>query len=144
LRIFFDTSVIIAAFVVAHPRHEDSLPWLQKVKEKETGGIISVHSLVEIYSILTTLPLSPRINPVLARDLIKENVLDDFEMVTYSIKDYMDLIETLARGNISGGASYDGLLLAAAGKAKVDKILTLNINDFKRISPQLSDIICEP
>ncbi|MBN2072617.1 MAG: PIN domain-containing protein [Actinobacteria bacterium] len=144
MKIFFDTSVIIAAFVGAHPRHEDSLPWLQKVKKKEVEGVISVHSLIETYSILTTLPLSPRINPVLARDLIKENIINDFKLVTYNIKDCKNLIETLSRRNISGGASYEGLILAAAKKSGVEKILTLNANDFVRIFPELSGIVHEP
>ena len=144
MKIFFDTSVLVAAFVNAHPRHANCLPWLQKVKKKEIEGIISVHSLIEIYSILTKLPLSPRINPALALNLIKENILEDFELVTYDKKDYINLLDELSRGNIAGGASYDGLILNAAKKVTADKILTLNVNDFIRVCPQLVRIISEP
>lgn len=144
MKIFFDTSVLVAAFVNAHPKHANCLPWLQKVKKKEIEGIISVHSLIEIYSILTTLPLSPRINPALALNLIKENILGDFELVTYGKKDYINLLDELSRGNIAGGASYDGLILNAAIKVTADKILTLNVNDFIRVCPQLVRIISEP
>lgn len=144
MKIFFDTSVLVAAFVNAHPKHANCLPWLQKVKKKEIEGIISVHSLIEIYSILTKLPLSPRINPALALNLIKENILEDFELVTYGKKDYINLLDELSRGNIVGGASYDGLILNAAKKVTADKILTLNVNDFIRVCPQLVRIISEP
>ena len=144
MKIFFDTSVLVAAFVNAHPKHANCLPWLQKVKKKEMEGIISVHSLIEIYSILTKLPLSPRINPALALNLIKENILEDFELVTYGKKDYINLLDELSHGNIAGGASYDGLILSAAKKVTADKILTLNINDFIRVCPQLVRIISEP
>lgn len=144
MKIFFDTSVLVAAFVNAHPKHANCLPWLQKVKKKEIEGIISVHSLIEIYSILTKLPLSPRINPALALNLIKENILEDFELVTYGKKDYINLLDELSRGNIAGGASYDGLILNAAKKVTADKILTLNVNDFIRVCPQLVRIISEP
>ena len=144
MKIFFDTSVLVAAFVNAHPRHANCLPWLQKVKKKEIEGIISVHSLIEIYSILTKLPLSPRINPALALNLIKENILEDFELVTYGKKDYINLLNELSSGNIAGGASYDGLILSAAKKVTADKILTLNVNDFIRVCPQLVRIISEP
>lgn len=144
MKIFFDTSVLVAAFVNAHPKHANCLPWLQKVKKKEIEGIISVHSLIEIYSILTKLPLSPRINPALALNLIKENILEDFELVTYGKKDYINLLDELSHGNIAGGASYDGLILSAAKKVTADKILTLNINDFIRVCPQLVRIISEP
>ncbi|MBE3128243.1 MAG: PIN domain-containing protein [Actinobacteria bacterium] len=144
MKIFFDTSVLVAAVVNAHPKHANCLPWLQKVKKKEIEGIISVHSLIEIYSILTKLPLSPRINPALALNLIKENILEDFELVTYGKKDYINLLDELSRGNIAGGASYDGLILNAAKKVTADKILTLNVNDFIRVCPQLVRIISEP
>ena len=144
MKIFFDTSVLVAAFVNAHPRHANCLPWLQKVKKKEIEGIISVHSLIETYSILTKLPLSPRINPALALNLIKENILEDFELVTYGKKDYINLLNELSSGNIAGGASYDGLILSAAKKVTADKILTLNVNDFIRVCPQLVRIISEP
>ena len=144
MKIFFDTSVLVAAFVNAHPKHANCLPWLQKVKKKEIEGIVSVHSLIEIYSILTKLPLSPRINPALALNLIKENVLEDFELVTYGKKDYIKLLEELSQGNIAGGASYDGLILNAAKKVTADKILTLNVNDFIRVCPHLVRIISEP
>ena len=144
MKIFFDTSVLVAAFVNAHPRHANCLPWLQKVKKKEIEGIISVHSLIEIYSILTKLPLSPRINPALALNLIKENILEDFELVTYGKKDYINLLDDLTRGDIAGGASYDGLILSAAKKVTADKILTLNVNDFIRVCPQLVRIVSEP
>ena len=90
----------MAAFVNAHPKHANCLPWLQKVKKKEIESIISVHSLIEIYSILTKLPLSPRINPALALNLIKENILEDFELVTYGKKDYINLLDELSRGNV--------------------------------------------
>ena len=143
MKIFFDTSVLVAAFVNAHPKHANCLPWLQKVKKKEIEGIISVHSLIEIYSILTKLPLSPRINPALALNLIKENILEDFELVTYGKKDYINLLNELSSGNIAGGASYDGLILSAAKKVTADKILTLNVNDFIRVCPQLARIISE-
>lgn len=144
MKVFFDTSVLIAAFVRAHPKHENSLPWLQKARKKEIESIISAHSLLESYSILTTLPLSPKIYPSLAIELIRENVIANFEIIKYSSNDYIKLLDELASGNITGGASYDGLILYAAKQIKVDKILTLNVNDFIRIKPQLVRLISEP
>ncbi len=144
MKVLFDSSVLIAAFLNSHPKHADSLPWLQKVKRKELEGVISVHSLLEVYSVLTSLPLSPKINSPLAFNLIKENILNDFELITYSTKDYIKLLENLSSGNILGGSSYDGLILAAAEKSKADKILTLNVNDFIRVSPQFVRIVQDP
>ena len=144
MKVLFDSSIFVAAFLNSHPGHTDSLPWLQKVKGKELDGVISAHSLVEVYSVLTRLPLSPKISSPLALHLIKENILNDFEIITYTKKDYIKLLENLSNSNITGGASYDGLILIAAEKLKIDKILTLNIDDFIRVSPQFVRIVQEP
>jgi len=45
---------------------------------------------------------------------------------------------------IIGGASYDGLIVYTAKKAKVDKLLTLNSEDFLRVNPTAISIISEP
>jgi predicted nucleic acid-binding protein len=144
LKVFFDTSVLIAAIVRAHPQHKNSLPWLQKVKKKEIKGMISVHSLLELYSILTALPLSPKVYPSLAVNLIKENVISCFEIIKYNTSDYIQLLTELASGDVAGGTSYDGLILYAAKKVEIDKILTLNVNDFIRVVPQLVRLISLP
>ncbi len=33
MKVLFDTSVLMAAFEVSHPRHTACLPWLQQVQE---------------------------------------------------------------------------------------------------------------
>jgi len=144
MKVLFDTNVIIAAFINSHPEHRRSLPWLQKAVKKQIEGLVSVHSLIEIYSVITRLPLSPKISTDLALKLIKENILNSFKLITYSSGDYIDLLTALVKNNISGGASYDGLILWAAKKSKADKIITLNKNDFIRVLPGLVDKIFEP
>lgn len=64
--------------------------------------------------------------------------------VKYNNDDYISLLDELLSNNITGGASYDELILYAARKMKIDRILTLNVNDFIRFSPQLAKIIAEP
>jgi len=54
------------------------------------------------------------------------------------------LLDESSSNNIIDGASYDELILYAARQIKIGRILTLNINDFIRISPQLVKIISEP
>ena len=144
MKVLIDTSVIVAALIDSHPEHKKSVCWLQKAVKRQIQGFISSHSLVETYSVLTSLPLSPRISPGLAVELIKKNLIDNFQVVTYGEKDYTGLLENLAKNNISGGASYDGLILRAAEKIKSDIIITLNVNDFIRTSPALLQKISAP
>ena len=144
MKVFFDTSVLIAAFVNAHPRHNQCFPWILRVKRKEITGIISAHSLLESYSVLTSLPLSPRVSPKLALSIIKENIISVFKIINYTANDYQKLLGDLAVNELSGGSSYDGLLLYAAKKCNADKIITLNLNDFTRAAPQLIKILSLP
>lgn len=144
MKVLFDSSVIIAAIVESHPRHLQSLPWLQKVKKKILEGIISSHSLIEIYSVLTSFPVSPKITPAVAWKLIRENIICGFEIITYGKNDHRSILQSLTENQISGGTSYDGLIVYVVDKVNVDKILTLNRNDFIRVKPEASNIIIEP
>lgn len=133
MKVLFDTNVVVAAFINFHPAHRRSLTWLQRAVKKKIEGLVSVHSLIEIYSVITKLPLSPKISTDLALKLIKENILNSFKLITYSSGDYVDLLANLEKNIISGGAGYDGLIMYAAEKSKADKIITLNVNDFIRV-----------
>ncbi len=144
MRVLFDTSVIVAATIEAHPKHGESLPWLQKVKKGVIEGIISSHTLIELYSVFTSLPVSPRISPATAWQLIRENVIKNFEIITYAETDYKSVLQGLVENQISGGSSYDGLIAYVIDKITADKLLTLNRSDFLRVRPTAADIIVEP
>ncbi|NJO96992.1 MAG: type II toxin-antitoxin system VapC family toxin [Pleurocapsa sp. CRU_1_2] len=70
MKVLFDTSVLVAAFEVSHSRHSVCLPWLQRAQEKEIDGYLSTHTLAELYSVLTRLPVRPPISPPLAQRLV--------------------------------------------------------------------------
>lgn len=144
MRVFFDTSVLVAAMAERHPAHEISLPWLQRVKVGTDTGVISAHTIAELFSVLTTLPVRPCISPVVARHLIQENVLKDFEVITLSGADYADLLAHLASVGIVGGMTYDALILHAATKADADSIETLNERHFRQAYPALVDKLVTP
>jgi len=144
MRVLLDTSVLVAAMVEAHPHHDRALPWLQRVKHKEITAVITCHSLAESYSILTTLPVHPRIPSAVAWRLIQENILDAFTLVPLTGDDYRAVLEHLSMTGIIGGATYDALIAHTASKAKVDQLLTFNAKDFRGIYPGLSKQIVEP
>ena len=144
MRILLDTSVLVAAVVESHPAHSQALPWLQRVRNNGDAGLVAAHSLAELYAILTTLPVQPRIPPSIARQLIQHNVLDICEVVFLSDQDYAAVIDHLADLGIIGGATYDALILHAAAKANVDQVVTLNEKDFRRVYPALTDKIVSP
>jgi predicted nucleic acid-binding protein len=127
VRILVGTSVLVAAMVEAHPAHAQALPWLQKAQAGADSWLVAAHSLAELYAILTTLPVRPRILPTVAQELIQHNVLKVFEIISLSGKDYEAVIEHLTDLGIIGGATYDALILHAASLASVDQIVTLKL-----------------
>ncbi len=93
MRIFFDTSVLVAALVERHPNHAKAFSWLQKVRDKGSKGFIAVHSIAELYDVLTVLPIRPRISPATALKAIQRDVLDQLELVSLTADDYTVVIE---------------------------------------------------
>lgn len=144
MNILFDTSVLVAAMVEAHPMHERALPWLQRVQAGLDVGIIAAHSIAELYAVLTKLPVRPRISPAVAQRLIQQNVLEICRVVSLSEDDYVAILGHLSDTGIVGGATYDALILYAALKADVDCVVTSNETDFRRIYPDLADKIVAP
>lgn len=144
MRVLLDTSVLVAAMVEAHPAHELALPYLQRIKDNSDTGIVAAHSTAELYAVLTTLPVYPRISPPIARRLIRQNVLDSCEIVCLSQADYSAIIDHLSDSGIVGGVTYDALILYTALKVNVDRVITLNKEDFQRVYPGLTDKIVAP
>lgn len=136
MKILFDTSVLVAAMVEPHPMHSHAFPWLVRAKSREFDMVVAAHTLAEVYAVLTILPLIPRIAPGVARRLIHDNVETTARVISLSSQDYVSVIKNLSDSGLSGGIIYDGLIIRAAQKADVKKILTLNPNDFKRVRPE--------
>jgi predicted nucleic acid-binding protein len=144
MKILLDTSVLVAAMVEAHPAHIKSLAQLQRIKNGADAGLVSAHTIAELYAILTTLPVKPRISPVIAYELIQHNVFDLCEVMSLSAEDYSAVTKHLSEVGITGGVTYDALILYTAIKGQADRVVTLNEGDFRRIYPQLAGLIISP
>jgi predicted nucleic acid-binding protein len=142
--IFFDTSVIIAGLIEAHPQFEKSNVWLGKViSGKEIGGVSS-HTLAELYSALTTIPVVPRLQSDQALYLIEESVLKHFNVYEFKKEDYLAVLKSCSLYSIKGGMIYDALHVHAAKKMKTKILLTLNLKHFLSIWPDGKKIIKNP
>lgn len=144
MKILLDTSVLVAAMIQSHPEHMRALPWLHRIKAQTDIGVVAAHSIVEVYAILTRLPLQPRISPRLALQLIEKNITSICDLVALSAEAYQTLLEHLAFNHIQGGATYDAVILHTAVQADVEQIITFNIDDFRRVYPALASRIYEP
>ena len=133
MKTLFDTSVIIAALVESHPMHGRAFPWLKQAKEKQFELIVVSHTLAELYAVLSTLPLKPRISSSVAWRLINENIVSNSKIISLTPADYSSTIRRMSEAGLIGGTIYDSLVARAAQKAKVERLLTLNIDHFRRV-----------
>jgi len=51
LKTLFDTSILVAALIEAHPKHNAAFSWLEKAKASEFEFVISSNTLADIYSV---------------------------------------------------------------------------------------------
>ena len=144
MRIFCDTSVLVAGCVRLHPHFNRARPVLEAAFAKKGEFLISSHSLAEIYSVLTNLPLQPKIMPTEAKLIIETNILPSFRRVAVTTKMYEKVIRLCAEQGWAGGVVYDALLLECARSAAADRIYTFNTRDFLRLAPDLAARISAP
>jgi predicted nucleic acid-binding protein len=144
MKALLDTSVLVAALVEPHPEHQRALPWLTKVKSRTTELVISSHTIAELYAVLSTLPVSPRILPGLAWRLIHESIEPHVSIVSLTSSEYIATIKHMSDMGLTGGAVYDALIAKAAKKSGVDRLVTFNVGDFKRVWPEGAARIVAP
>ena len=144
MKVLADTSVLVAAMVEQHPDHESAFPWLLKAQKREVELAVCSHTLAELYAVLTTLPVRPRLSPDTVRRLIRTSIEPTAAVVALSAEDYRKALDAMSVLGLSGGVVYDALAVRAAQKAAVDKLLTFNVADFRRAWPEGGDRVVQP
>jgi predicted nucleic acid-binding protein len=134
MKVFCDTNVLVAAFLQSHPHHSSARPVIERVKAGLDNGFVAAHSLAETYAVLTRLPGSNQVAAPVAWQLITENVLQDFTIVSLSSKEYVATLRNAAKNGVEGGKTYDALLLAAAAKSGAERIYTTNVHHFQNLA----------
>jgi len=144
MRILADTSFLVASLVQQHPHHERAMPWVVKILKKQIQIGVCSHSIAELYSILTRLPISPRIPPAVALKMITENILEKAEVIDLRTADYVKCVSRATERGLHGGVIYDFLIGMAFEKFKGQGILTFNHKDFVRLFPENPKCVIVP
>ncbi len=137
---FFDTSVLISAFVEDERCHEECANAVAACD----NGLVYAHALAECFSILTSGRLSVQLPPLDAAKLIDANIFSRMKIINLTAKEHMNVLSGCHRLGVRGGGIYDCLHIAAARKAKADELLTLNIRHFLTFAPDLASKISSP
>jgi predicted nucleic acid-binding protein len=132
MTVFCDTSVLVAACIRQHPHYERARPLLESVAGGKQLGVISLHSLAEAYSALTSVPVIPRILP------------SEAKTIAMTPEMYERAVEVCSERGLGGGKVYDALLIECARHSQADRIYTFNLADFRRLAPDLADRVAAP
>jgi predicted nucleic acid-binding protein len=144
VKIYFDTTVLVASCVEGHPHYNQAITALRDVHAKKTEAFTSAHGLAESFSVLTRTPFIPPIFPNVAWQFLSANILSAFEIVTLSAKEYQDAIQHCSQNGWAGGRVYDMLHLYTAKKGACERIYTFNLRHFQELAPELRDLIASP
>lgn len=143
MKIFCDTSVLVAASVDNHPHHPEADAVLNRIYAGDDSGHASAHTLAETFSVLSRMPSQPKLDPQAALKIL-EDLIPHFAFVPLAVGDYLRSIRELTALKLGGGRVYDLLHLHAAGKAGVDRIYTFNAVEWKKLVPSLAASIHVP
>jgi predicted nucleic acid-binding protein len=141
LKIFLDTTVLVAAVLGDHEHHVRSFPLLSAAKR--SSAFCAAHNLAEVYVTLTRYPGRDRLTAEQAL-LSVEKIEERLTIVTLDAAAYSAAIRRFAALGIVGATLYDGLIAACALKANVDVIYTWNVGDFMRLGDDVAHRVRTP
>jgi predicted nucleic acid-binding protein len=141
LKWFFDTSVLVPAFVEDHADHDRCLAVYAPSNKR--GACCAAHSLAEVYAAVTRLPGEFRASPAQAI-LFLTDIQEHLTIVSLESAEYFGAIQQAALKGIVGGTIYDALLAACAIKAREETIYTDNERHFRMFGPEVASRVKRP
>lgn len=143
MRVAFDTSVLVAALLENHTHHQRALIWWKSVVAGDLEGVFSLHALAETWSVLTRLPLKPRLSGSEALQVL-ERLQQAFTTIALPQELYDAALRRSATSKLSSGAVFDALHVVAAEAAEADLILTFNVKHFLPLTTSASPLLLAP
>lgn len=129
MKVALDTSAIVVGLWRGHPDHARARPWVLPGEAERTA---CAHALAEAWSVLTRLPLRPRISAAAAEAMIAQ-LAGTLEVVPVTEDVQRAAIRRCAARGLVGGAVHDALHLVAAEVAGVEAIVTFDARHFERL-----------
>lgn len=136
-----DANILIAGLLSWHEHHPAASAQLIALLENQTETVIPLHALVEAYSVMTRLPPPHRLSAKAALEVLEGSFRHRTTLVGLDGDEGWDLIKELSRRAISGGTSYDGLILACARKGGAQRFLTFNRTHFERLGTEEIELV---
>jgi predicted nucleic acid-binding protein len=141
LKFFLDSSVLVPVFLAEHPHHIPSFR-LDKQCNRDVA-FCAGHSLAEVYSTLTRLPLKHRATPAEAIEFL-DSIHGRFSFVTLDAEGYLASIREAAGNRVAGGTVYDALIARCAVQAGAEQIFTWNTRHYQLLGAEVVERIRMP
>ncbi len=87
MRVFCDTSVLVAAVLQAHVHHAPARAALNRIQRGDDTGHAFAHALVETFSVLSRMPTRPKLEPEDVLDILESGIIPHFVFVTLGSAD---------------------------------------------------------
>jgi predicted nucleic acid-binding protein len=129
----------VPVFYADHPHHESSAKIFLTAGKND---FCALHTLGEVYAVLTGLPVRPRITGPEGVEVIK-SIYERLTVVSLSESEYVSALEAASQTAV-GGAAYDVLIAQCAVKAQADILLIWNTRDFTRFGPDIAKLVKTP
>jgi predicted nucleic acid-binding protein len=139
LKLFFDSSVLVSVFYADHPNHDASTRIFLTADKED---FCALHTVAEVYTTLTGLPVRPRITGPEGVAIVKQ-IRERLTLVSLSEQEYVATLES-SSPTVVGNAAYDALIASCAVKAGARILLTWNIKHFMRLGPDVARIVKTP
>lgn len=81
MKIFCDTSVLVAASLQTHLQHEPAKAALLRIRQGHDEGYACAHALAETFSVLSRMPTKPKLLPEDVLDILKQDIIPYFVFV---------------------------------------------------------------
>jgi len=144
MKVFCDTTILVAASLAAHVHYIPAKSALERICCGDDTGFTSAHCLAETFSVLTRMPTSPKLTPQAVLAILEKNIIPYFSLIVLAPVDYHEAVRNLAGRGLGGGRIYDLLHLVAARKQALDRIYTFNETEWKNLAPDLEAVVTAP
>lgn len=141
MKIFFDTTVLVAAVLEDHEHYARSFAVFSAAER--SSAYCAAHNLAEVYVTLTRYPSRDRLSAeqaVLSLGKIEERLT----ILALDVPEYFAAIRRFASIGIIGATLYDGLIAACALKAGADILYTWNTAHFRILGEEVAQKVRTP
>lgn len=141
MKIFFDTTVLVAAVLEDHEHYERSFAIFSSAKR--SSAFCAAHNLAEVYATLTRYPGKDRLSAEQAL-ISLEKIEERLTIIALDATEHIAAIRKFAARGIVGGMLYDGLIAACALKAGADILFTWNTTHFRMLGEEVAQKLRTP